>query len=79
MNEVPCVPAAVLSLSWCSCHLSRFSLSQGHLEGARPAGKSLNLPDGKEMGQSEEEIQGSLLTHVTIAQPRIKIYRHKEL
>lgn len=25
------------------------------------------------MGQSEEEIQGSLLTNATIAQPRIKI------
>ncbi len=33
--------------------------TQGHPEGARPAGESLDLPDGKEMGQSEEEIQGS--------------------
>lgn len=35
------------------------TVTQGDPEGARAAGKSFNVPDGKEVGQSEEEIQGS--------------------
>ena len=38
--------------------LSVLTHTQSHPEGARAAGESLHLPDGKEVGQSEEEIQG---------------------
>lgn len=44
--------------------VSVFTLCQGHPEGARAAGQGLHLPDGKEMGQSEEEIQGDLFTNI---------------